>query len=242
MAAGFEVLKGQFLIANARPRDKHLGSGAYGSVEELEVDGVICAGKKIHEILISPGEELFGTGIARRFIKECQLMLTLRHPHLVQFLGVYFFPASTLPVLVMERLVTNLDNLLVRNPYIPLSLKRSILADVARGLVYLHKRNPPVIHRDLTARDILLNSAMVAKIDGLGCACTVNIRSQLAEDLTRFPGALIYMPPEALKPNPIYGKSLDCFSFGQLSLFTITQVRMYGIATLSSSLLIQLSQ
>ena len=214
----------RFLIANARPTGRQLGVGSYGSVEELEVSGVVCAGKKIHETLIEQGN--FGAeNITSKYVEECQLMSDLRHPHLVQFLGVCFLPNSTLPVLVMECLVTSLDDLIEHNPDIPLSLKRSILADVARGLVYLHSRSPPVIHRDLTAKNVLLNSAMVAKISDLGNARIVNFQpGQLARTLSRIPGTMVYMPPEAFGASSKYGPSLDSFSFGHLSLFAITQV------------------
>ena len=198
-------------------------------MEELMVNGVVCVGKKIPEFLIEQSFLSGAENIATRFVEECKLMSHLSHPHLVQFLGVCFLPNATLPMLVMERLLTDLHNLLEHNPDIPLSLKRSILTDVAKGLVYLHKRDPPVIHRDLTAREILLNSAMVAKIGGLGTACSINIHTQLANDLIIIPGTLVYMPPEAMDSDPMYGRSLDCFSFGHLSLFTITQVRTYGI-------------
>ena len=214
----------RFLIENARPTGRQLGVGSYGSVEELEVNGVVCAGKKIHESLIER-ENLGAENIASKYVEECQLMSDLRHPHLVQFLGVCFLPDSTLPVLVMERLLTNLDDLLENSPDIPLPLKRSILADVARGLVYLHSRSPPVIHRDLSAKNVLLNSAMVAKITDLGNARIVNFKpGQLARTLSRIPGTMVYMPPEAFEDTSKYGPSLDSFSFGHLSLFTITQV------------------
>ena len=47
---------------------------------------------------------------------------------------------------------------------LPLSLKCSVLEDVASGLLYLHERQPPVIHRDLTSKNVLLTSSLVAKI------------------------------------------------------------------------------
>ena len=214
----------RFIIANARPTGRQLGVGSYGSVEELDVSGVLCAGKKIHESLIEQGN-FDAENITSKYIEECQLMSDLRHPHLVQFLGVCFLSNSTLPVLVMECLVTSLDDLLKHNPDIPLSLKRSILADVARGLVYLHSRIPPVIHRDLSAKNVLLNSAMVAKISDLGNARIVNFQpGQLALILSRIPGTMVYMPPEVFEATSKYSPSLDSFSFGHLSLFTITQV------------------
>jgi len=154
-------------------------------------------------------------------------MAEMRHPHIVQFLGLCFLPESTLPMLVMERLDSSLDELLEGAPGLPLALKRSLLADVARGLLYLHTHNPPVVHRDLTARNILLTSSLVAKISDLGNARIVNLQpGQLARTLTHLPGTLVYMAPEAFEEGSWYGPQLDIFSFGHLGLFTLTQVRI----------------
>ncbi len=200
-------------------------------MEEVEVDGMICAGKKIHEVLIKyEGVEI----VAHKYVVECQLMSDLRHPHIVQFLGLCFLEDSALPVLVMEKLMTSLDKLLKNTPDIPLGLKKLILADTARGLIYLHNRKPsPVIHRDLSAKNVLLNSALVAKVSDLGNSRIVDFQpGQLARTLSRAPGTMVYMPPEALDETTCtrYGPSLDIFSFGHLSLFTLTQVMTLYIA------------
>ena len=153
-----------------------------------------------------------------------QVMAELRHPHIVQFLGLCFLEGSALPVLVMERLDSNLDELLEGVPGLPLALKRSLLADVARGLLYLHTHNPPVVHRDLSARNVLLTSSQVAKISDLGNARIVNLRPNQVRNLTPLPGTMVYMPPEAFDERSQYGPRLDIFSFGHLTLFTLTQV------------------
>ncbi len=216
----------RFLLENVRPTGRELGVGSYGSVEEVEVDGLICAGKKIHEVLINEGVQI----IAQKYVEECQLMSDLRHPHIVQFLGLCFLEDSSLPVLVIEKLMTSLDDLLESTPNIPIGLKRSILADVARGLIYLHSHKPsPVIHRDLSAKNVLLNSALIAKVSDLGNSRIVDFQpGQLARTLSRAPGTMVYMPPEALNETACtrYGPSLDIFSFGHLSLFTLTQVML----------------
>ena len=168
--------------------------------------------------------------IAQKYVQECQLMAGLRHPNVTLFLGLCFLPPATLPVLVMERLEGSLDDLLETTPNIPLALKRSILEDVARGLLYLHQRDPPIIHRDLTAKNVLLTSSFAAKITDLGNSRIVNLQpGQLARTLSRIPGTLAYMPPEALSMASRYGPSLDIFSFGHLGLFTGVQVTQYLI-------------
>ena len=161
-----------------------------------------------------------------RYLEECQLMSSLRHPNITQFLGLCFIPGTQLPLLVMECLETSLDDLLENMPNLPLTLKRSILEDVASGLLYLHKRNHPVLHRDLTARNVLLTSSLTAKITDMGNSRIADMRpGQMARTLSAIPGTLVYMPPEAFDDKHRYGASLDIFSFGHLALFTITQVR-----------------
>ena len=154
-------------------------------------------------------------------------MSNLRHPNITQFMGVCFLPNCQLPVLLMERLDGSLDGLLETVPNIPLTLKRSILEDVARGLLYLHKHNPQIVHRDLTTKNVLLTSSLVAKITDFGNSRIVNLQpGQLARTLSWSPGTPAYMPPEALTSASCYGPSLDVFSFGHLALFTLTQVKI----------------
>ena len=152
-----------FVLSNVRLTGTTIGAGAYGSVEEVAIPGAICAAKKIHEIFLDRSEippSEIRKNLAQ-FVRECQLMSTLRHPNIVQFLGVCFFPGTRLPALVMERLLTNLHDLLdpeidpppppdAPKPFFPLGLKCSILHNVANGLAYLHERAPPIIHRDLS--------------------------------------------------------------------------------------------
>ena len=152
-------------------------------------------------------------------------MSDLRHPNITQFLGVCFLPDSQLPMLVTEKLDGNLDDLLETVSNIPTILKISWLEDIARGLHYLHSHDPQIVHRDLTAKNVLLNSSLVAKITDLGNSRIVNIQpGQLAQTLSQNPGTLMYMPPEALTVEARYGPSLDIFSFGHLGIFVGLQV------------------
>ena len=164
--------------------------------------------------------------MVHKYLQECQLMSSLRHPNIALFLGLCFLPQTQLPLLVMERLETSLDDLLEHVPGLPISLKRSVLEDAASGLLYLHNRPSPIIHRDLTANNVLLTASLVAKISDMGNSRIVDMRGgQIARTLSKLPGTLVYMPPEALDDTHRYGPSLDVFSYGHLALFTLTQVR-----------------
>ena len=160
------------------------------------------------------------------FVEECKLMSQLRHPHIVQFLGVAYLPGSPIPVLLMEKLQTSLDNLLETSPNIPLDVKLYLLTGTAQGVVYLHSHTPPIAHRDLTARNILIDSGLIAKIADLGVARMVNVQpGQLAATMTAGPGNNLYMPPETVQEEGAtrYNTAIDIFSFGVVSLFTLTQ-------------------
>ena len=213
-----------FILPNVRPTGRQLGGGSYGTVEELEINGLICAGKKIYDALIDPMNR-GSQRIVAKYYNECSLLSDMRHPNIVQFLGICFLPESRLPVLVMERMHVSLDDLLENTANIPFSTKVSVLQDVARGLVYLHNHHPPVIHRDLSSRNVLLDAAMTAKIADLGNSRIADISpDHLSQSMSQGPGTLVYMPPEALDSTPRYGAPLDMFSFGHLALFTAIQV------------------
>ena len=121
-------------------------------------------------------------------------------------------------MLVMEYLPHTLYQLLERK--VPLNTG-SILFDVANGLNYLHQKKPPIIHRDLSANNVLLTTEHKAKISDL-------VMSKLADEnamkqhLTTAPGTVCMMPPEALGFNPVYDHTLDVFSFGCLILHVLT--------------------
>ena len=228
-----------FVLSDVQFTGTRIGGGAYGRVDEVAIT-VSAAAKTIYNAL----QESDGSGrdnevpkAVTEFVRECQLMSTLRHPHIVQFLGVCFVQGSRLPALVMERLLTSLHDLLVPETQPPpgaprplsfftMNLKCFVLHNVASGLAYLHERTPPVIHRDLSARNVLLNSGLVAKIADLGVARIVP-RMRAAATMTKGPGAIVYMPPEAFAPSASnremskYDASIDVFSFGIITIFTI---------------------
>ena len=120
---------------------------------------------------------------------------------------------------VVEFTIPHCNRQVLVNQDIPYSLKRSILLDISRGLFYLHGHSPPIIHRDLTARNILFTPSMLAKIADLGNARMVEPH-KLNKTMSTAPGTLVYMPPEAIGVQPKYDAKLDIFSFGHLSLYT----------------------
>ena len=224
------------ILYDVTPTGNTIGAGAFGSVEEVAIPGALCAAKNIHHFLSNEEEDWVAKEVVdkniRKFVAECEIMGRLRHPNIVQFLGLWFSQdeESCVPTIVMEKMLMSLHHLLdpdrpkcntTPKPYIPLGLKCSILQDIARGIAYLHKQKPPVIHRDLTAANVLLNSAMVAKIADMGVAR--NLPEKENTTMTKQPGAPIYMPPEALEDRAKYDTSIDIFSLGVVAIFVLAQ-------------------
>lgn len=208
------------LLKDIQETGQHIGKGAFGSVKQVRLWGMVCAAKALHDLSLCGGKE--EEIVLNKFERECQLLSTLRHPYIVQFLGIHLDKAAGTPLLVMEFLPTSLSACLQTRPRIPRYLQISMLHNVTLGLAYLHGHSPPIIHRDLTANNVLLTSNMQAKIADLGVARMLD-ESRVRSQLTQAPGTSAYMPPEALAPNPQYTTKIDSFSFGNLVVHLVSQ-------------------
>ena len=204
-----------YKLSGVHVTDRELGRGSYATVLELEYIRLKCAGKKIHEVLLEQGDASYPV---RRFEEECRLLSQVRHPNVVQFLGVHFQQGVPTPILVMEFLPTNLASCIEQYSIIREDISYSILYDVALGLHYLHSQTPPIIHRDLSANNVLLTPYMTAKIGDLGVARILNLSPLQLSRLTQTPGTPAYMPPEVMVQDPKYNESLDVFSYGILMI------------------------
>ena len=208
--------------SRVRPTGVELGSGSYGKVFEVEYDGKLCASKEVHrwtqvmELLTAAEEQ---SKIKDDFLRECHLWSTLRHPNVVQFLGIYY-PSSDesgLPVMVMEKMQESVTSLVEKHDNIPLLVKLSILHDVSLGLRYLHGHKPPIVHRNLTPNNILVTPHLEAKITDLGVAKATAMGPN-SKTMTKSLETAVFIPPETLGDKPVYGPPLDVFSFGGVIL------------------------
>ena len=208
-------------------RNKELGRGAYGKVYVVKYCKMTCAAKEIHGILVEDVGEIERARTIQSFVVECRQCSKLRHPNIVQFLGIYYPTGADgatnkmrLPVMVMEMMLDSLTSF-VKKPDIPIRIKYSIVHDVSLGLCYLHHHDPPIVHRDLSPNNVLLTTHYVAKISDLGVAKVIKADSK--KTMTKVPGTVDFMPPEALKNSPVYGPPMDVFSFAGIILHTFNQ-------------------
>ena len=201
--------------------NKHqsLGIGSYGAVYEASYEELPCAAKVLHRSLF----EINTTShkkLVERFEQECELLSKIKHPCIVQFLGIARDPDNTLPVLVMELMDESLTRFLERSDVqLPLHLQVNFSHDIALALAYLHSLD--ITHRDLSSNNVLLVAGTRVKVTDFGMSV---FKSRSRSMLTSCPGTQVYMAPECLGQEVRYSQSIDCFSFGVLVIQIITRM------------------
>ena len=168
--------------------DKCLGVGGWGTVILGRFRGCKVAVKQIHELILSPHNR-------RLFEREMNIASRCRHPCLLQFIGATNDEGS--PLFVTELMETSLRALLEQRHLCETEIS-IISLDVALALNYLHKNEPPIIHRDISSANVLLwqqGDQWRGKVSDYG---TANFMQQT---MTVAPGAMIYSAPEALTSN-----------------------------------------
>ena len=204
-----------------------LGTGSYGIVVKARLDDLPCAAKILHHAFFTSYDPHVQNFI-RRFKQECRILRHLRHPCIVQFLGVLEDPrprSNHRPILLMELMEDSLTHYLEsRQRALPYHIQVNITYDIALALVYLHANG--VQHRDLSSNNILLTAGTGAKLTDFGMSKMVDLNPRMTRNIksqTKCPGTLAYMPPEALRIEPVYSDKIDVFSTGVLIVQIITR-------------------
>ena len=180
-----------------------IGTGGWGEVLEGTVRVAV---KRLFAAIVNPRN-------LERFQREMRLLAEVRHPNLVQFIGTVFDQSP--PLIITELLDINLRQAYETNQLVP-GNRLSIFIDIARALDYLHQRYEPIIHRDVSAPNVLLqqipNHQWKGKVSDLGSANFLQHAQTMGE------GAIIYSPPEVIpqpfaRPPPQTVK-IDLYSYG----------------------------
>ena len=204
---------------------EEIGRGSYGSVIKAKLDNLPCAAKLLHHAFFTSHDPHM-VDFIRRFKQECRILRQLRHPCIVQFLGVLEDPrprSNRRPILLMELMEQSLTHFLEsRQRDLPYHVQVSIVYDITLGLDYLHSNG--IQHRDLSSNNILLSAGSRAKLTDFGMSKMVDLNPRMSRNKqTECPGTLAYMPPEALVKAPGYSDKIDVFSTGVLIVQIITR-------------------
>ena len=201
---------------------EEIGIGAWGTVARGVYRGQQVAVKWPHRMILNQQT-------LERLERETQLMTQVRHPNLLRIVAAVFDDKSrTLrasPMIITELLDLNLRQCYERGR-LQDSSKMPIFRDVAYGLHYLHDRLEPIIHRDVSAPNILLKALPAglwrAKVSDFGSANLARLSRTAGE------GAIIYTAPEAFPqtnpkaPRVAQTTKIDVFSYGILMCEVLT--------------------
>jgi serine/threonine protein kinase len=156
--------------------DKHLiGVGGHGSVYKAELQtGQVVAVKKLHSVVDEENSNL------KSFTSEIQALTEIRHRNIVKLHG--FCLHSRASFLVYEFMGKgSVDNILKDDDQaiaFDWNKRVNVIKDLANALCYMHHHcSPPIVHRDISSKNILLNSEYVAHVSDFGIAKLLNPNS-----------------------------------------------------------------
>jgi len=183
---------------------KHqIGSGRFGTVYLGELYGSNCAVKTVK-------------GSANQIQYEIGLMGDTHHPNILTFLGTCtkddfgqciiteYIDGGCLSDYITTKKAAN------RNGRgLPWGTVLTMSLDIARGMAWLHSRRPPILHRDLHSKNILVTSQGVCKVCDFGLSYVQG---------GAYVNEIIYqriVPPEhSSKNKKEYSKAADVYMYG----------------------------
>ncbi|XP_041995221.1 integrin-linked protein kinase 1-like isoform X1 [Salvia splendens] len=153
----------------------------------------------------------------RSFRDELSLLLSIRHPNVVQFIGAV---TQSSPMMIVTEYLPkgDLHEYLKRKGSLKPAKAIRLAMDIARGMNYLHERRPgAIIHRNLEPSNILRDDSGHLKVADFGISKLLKVAKSVKEerplpcqDSTLLTGR--YLAPEVFR-NQDYDTKVDVFSF-----------------------------
>ena len=202
-----------------------INRGAYGVVYKGRLRGEPVAVKKIHEQHQTEAKEEDLCRLFEGLLEEGNMLASINHPHIVRGFGAFFDEDLQQPVIVMELMLVDLRTYLENNQgSLKMSKQIQICQQIALGVQFLHHLSPPIAHRDLNDKNVLLAEDGTVKIGDLGQSKCKSAKVEFFSTL--IPGAPLYMPPEAImcvgNDQARYTESVDIYSLGVLAVVVAT--------------------
>ncbi|EOA14838.1 hypothetical protein CARUB_v10028148mg [Capsella rubella] len=193
---------------------RKLGEGGFGAVYEGNM-------KKINTMVAVKKLSSGSRQGVNEFLNEVKIISKLRHRNLVQLIG---WCNEKNEFLLIYELVSNgslNSHLFGKRPHIlPWDIRYKIALGLASALLYLHEEwDQCVLHRDIKASNIMLDSDFNVKLGDFGLARLVNHDS--GSHRTGLAGTFGYMAPEYVMKGSA-SKESDMYSFGIVLLEIVT--------------------
>ncbi|KAF8080603.1 hypothetical protein N665_0932s0003 [Sinapis alba] len=199
--------------ANNFSDDRKLGEGGFGAVYKGYLNGL--------DMMVAVKKFAGGSKQGKReFITEVKVISSLRHRNLVQLIGwchekdeflmVYeFMPNGSLDA-----------HLFGKKSHLAWPVRCKVTLGIASALLYLHEEwEQCVVHRDIKASNVMLDSNFNAKLGDFGLARLMD--HELGPQTTGLAGTFGYMAPEYISTGRA-SKESDVYSFGVVTLEIVT--------------------
>lgn len=186
---------------------RKLGAGAFGVVYLAKYrQNQLVACKRLKK-----GEATYEN--TQNFIAEIKLCASLDHPRVVRLIGVAWTIESDLQAMFEYMSNGDLRTYLEKTKSGPKNWsaeKLQLAADVTEALVYVHSFTPPIVHRDLKSRNVLLSEDMRGHLSDFGVA---RVRSA-NNTMTSGVGTGRWLAPEVIAGNRDYDQTSDIYALG----------------------------
>ncbi|XP_059446603.1 MDIS1-interacting receptor like kinase 2-like [Corylus avellana] len=192
-----------------------IGEGGCGRVYRVELpNDQVAAVKKLHQ-----SEDVIMANL-KAFTSEITALTEVRHQNIVKLHG--FCSHARYSYLVYEFLEGGSLRKILSNEVKAMELdwirRVKVVRGVARALSYMHHDcSPPVIHRDISSNNILLDLDNEAHVSNFG---TTRILKPNSSNCTSYAGTLGYSAPEFAYTTEVNEKC-DVYSFGMVALEVI---------------------
>ncbi|XP_072900560.1 receptor-interacting serine/threonine-protein kinase 2 isoform X1 [Hemitrygon akajei] len=176
-------------------------------------------------------------GERNTLLKEAEVLHRARFSHIIQIYGICNEP-EFMGIVTEYMSNGSLDQLLHQKetyPILPWSLRLRILYEIALGVNFLHNMNPPLLHHDLKAQNILLDGEFHVKIADFGLSkwrrLTMSKSSGVKSPTAG--GTVIYMAPEQYEPNKVKRADVkhDMYSYAIIMWEVLSRKQPFEDAT-----------
>ncbi|KAK1381342.1 Protein kinase domain-containing protein [Heracleum sosnowskyi] len=189
-----------------------IGTGGYGSVYEARLqNGKTVALKKLHRL------EAEDPNFDNCFKNEAHILSNIRHKNIVKLYG--FCLHNRCMFLIYEYMEKGSLFCALRDDAHAVELDWSkrvnIVKGIAHALSYLHHDcSPPIVHRDISSNNILLNSHLEGFVADFGAS---RLLDPDLSNQTMVAGTYGYIAPE-LAYTMVVTEKCDVYSFGVVAL------------------------
>uniref|UniRef100_A0A2C9M8E0 non-specific serine/threonine protein kinase n=1 Tax=Biomphalaria glabrata TaxID=6526 RepID=A0A2C9M8E0_BIOGL len=179
---------------------KFIGDGAFGEVHLL-IDDDHPDEKKyvVKKVKLSDA-----TRDRDQNITELKILTSLDHPRIVPFFG-HSQSKYELQLFMGYMRLGSLAKYIKDNRRLDITKTKVYTAQILEGISYLHNRQPPIIHRDIKADNVLLEDENSLRLTDFGVS---KVLTELTNARTGT-GTFNFRAPETFKPGTVYDVKAD---------------------------------